>query len=289
MGLISHATHLPGAVWSTAKAAGKTAKELVRSGSITQAVDTMIDIPNESIHKRVNDLRIKHPHATPAELSRIVSRDFRRVAATTSGLVGASAAMPGVGTVAGVGLSSAQLLGFVTQAGYYVLTMASIHGIPTDDYDKRRLLVLTSLLGEQGAEIASSQFGFSTLTALKGYASDMQRQTIRRVNKALAKRASKQAATRGLSATFGRVMPFGIGAAVGWVVGRSMAGSVIEGVEHALGPAPEEFAFPVEVDIEVSEALTPSAREDGESVAATAASGTATQSASNHNGTDAAR
>lgn len=254
MGLISHATHLPAAVWSTAKAAGKTAKELARTGSITQAVDTMIDIPNESIRKRVNELRIKYPHATPAELSQIVSRDFRRVAATTSGLVGASAAMPGVGTAAGVGLSSAQLLGFVTQAGYYVLTMASIHGIATDDYDKRRLLVLTSLLGEQGAQIASSQFGFSTLTALKGYASDMQRQTIRRVNKALAKHASKQAAKRGLSATFGRIMPFGIGAAIGWIVGRSMAGSVIEGVEHALGPAPTEFSFPVEVDIEVSEA-----------------------------------
>ncbi|MDO5722720.1 MAG: hypothetical protein Q4P06_09325 [Actinomycetaceae bacterium] len=251
MGIISEIKHLPGTVVRGTLSAGSAVKALMKAGSITEAVDVMIDVPNESILERVNELRIKHPDASPAQLAAIVTKDFRRLAANTSGLAGTAAAAPGLGTVAGLGLSSAQLVGFVAQAGYYVLTMASIYGIPTDDIDKRRLLVLSSLMGEQGAEIASSQFGFSTLTALKGYASDMQRQTIKRVNRTLAKQASKQAAGKGLTATAGRLMPFGIGAALGWMIGRSMASNVVEGVTYALGDAPAEFAFPVEVECDV--------------------------------------
>lgn len=253
MGIVRDLAHFPKAVARGTRNASTAVKALLKARSIPQAVDVMIDVPNESITQRVNELRIKHPHATPADLAAIVTKDFRRLAANTSGLAGTAAAAPGVGTVAGLGLSSAQLVGFVTQAGYYVLTMASIYGIPTDDLDKRRLLVLTSLMGEQGAEIASSQFGFSTLTALKGYASDMQRQTIQRVNRTLAKRATQQAASKGLTATAGRLMPFGIGAVLGWMIGRSMASNVIEGVTYALGDAPAEFAYPVEVDCQVQD------------------------------------
>ncbi|MDO5729627.1 MAG: hypothetical protein Q4P71_08400 [Actinomycetaceae bacterium] len=251
MGIVRDLKSIPGNVSRGVKATGSALAALKSARSVSDVIDTMIDIPNESIIRKVNELRKEHPHATPADLERIVTKQFRRLASGTSGAAGATAAFPGLGTIAGLGVSSAQLVGFVTQAGYYVLTLAHIHGIPIDDIDKRRLLVLTSLMGEQGAEIASSQFGFSTLTALKGYASDVQRQTIKRVNTALAKQASKQATRRGITATFGRVMPFGIGAALGWVIGRSMAGNVIDGVTNALGPAPTEFAYPVDVDLTI--------------------------------------
>lgn len=251
MGVIQDLKNIPGNVARGVKATGSALSTLKSARSMSDIIDTMIDIPNESIVRKVNELRKEHPHATPADLEKIVTKQFRRLASGTSGAAGATAAFPGIGTVAGLGVSSAQLLGFVTQAGYYVLTLAHIHGIPIDDIDKRRLLVLTSLMGDQGAEIASSQFGFSTLTALKGYASDIQRQTIKRVNTALAKQASKQATRKGITATVGRIMPFGIGAALGWVIGRSMAGNVIDGVTHALGPAPEEFSYPVDVDITI--------------------------------------
>ncbi|MDO5720644.1 MAG: hypothetical protein Q4P05_07905 [Actinomycetaceae bacterium] len=251
MGVLSDLKAIPANVGRGLQVTRNAAASLREARSVSEIVDTMIDIPNESIQKKVNDLRKEYPDATPADLEHIVTKQFRRIAAGTSGAAGATAAFPGLGTVAGLGVSSAQLLGFVSQAGYYVLTLAHIHGIPTEDIDKRRLLVLTSLMGEQGAEIASSQFGFSTLTALKGYASDMQRQTIKRVNSVLAKQATKQATRKGLSATLGRLMPFGIGAALGWVIGRSMAGNVIDGVTHALGPAPAEFAYPVDVEVTV--------------------------------------
>lgn len=257
MGIFKSIKEAPSAlasgVSSVASNTGRAVKSLRSARSLQDIVDAMIDIPNDAIEEKVNKLRLENPNATPADLADKVTRQFRKLAANTSGAAGAAAAVPGLGTAAAFGVSSAQLVGFVGEAGYYVLTMARIHGIPTDDIDKRRLLVLTALMGEQGAEIATSQFGFSTLTALKGYATDIQRQTIKRVNRTLAKRAGKQAAKKGASATIGRMMPFGIGAALGWIIGRSMAGNVIEGVQHALGEPPATFDYPVIVDIEATE------------------------------------
>ncbi|MDO5049759.1 MAG: hypothetical protein Q4D87_07745 [Actinomycetaceae bacterium] len=250
MGLFKSVKNTPKALSSTFSSAKEAVQGLREASSIQDVVDVMISIPADKIDDKVNQLRVEHPDASPEQLARIVTKQFRRLASNTSGLAGATAAVPGLGTMAAFGVSSAQLVGFVTEAGYYVLTMAHIYGVPVDDMDKRRLLVLSSLMGEQGAEIASSQFGFSTLTALKGYASDIQRQTIQKVNRTLAKQASKRAAKKGASAMFGRLMPFGIGAALGWVIGRSMAGNVIEGVQEALGEPPAQFDFPVTVDVE---------------------------------------
>ncbi len=250
MGIINSVKKTPRALKSTFSAVTDTAKGLRNATSIQEVVDVMIQIPDEAIDAKVNQLRIENPDASPADLERIVTRQFRRLAANTSGATGAVAAVPGLGTAAAFGVSSAQLIGFVTEAGYYVLTLAHIHGIPMHDMDKRRLLVLTSLMGEQGAQIATSQFGFSTLTALKGYATDVQRQTIRRINRTLAKQVGKRVTTKGASAIVGRLMPYGIGAALGWVIGRSMAGNVIEGVQHALGQAPEQFTYPVTIEVD---------------------------------------
>ena len=221
--------------------------------SILDVVDAMIDIPSDAIDARVNELRRSNPGATPAQLCDLVTKRFRRLAASTSGVAGASAALPSVGTAASVGLSGAQLVAFVAEAGYYVLTLAHLHGVPVEDKDRRRLLILTALMGDEGAQIATSQFGFSTLTALKGYASDIQRRTIKRVNQVLAKRAARQVGRKGIAATIGRAFPFGIGAALGWVIGRSMANGVIEGARAALGPAPQEFTTPITIDVDVVE------------------------------------
>ncbi|EPD29456.1 hypothetical protein [Gleimia europaea] len=227
------------------------AKDLRKADSIQDVIDAMIDVPTSRIENKVNQLRAKNPGATPADIQEIVTKQFRKLAATTSGAAGAAAAVPGLGTAAALGLSSAQLTGFVSEAGYYVLTLAHIHGIALEDKEKRRLLVLTALMGEQGEEIATSQFGFTTLTALKGYASDVQRQTINQVNRKLTKMAAKRAARTGTKAMLGRLMPYGIGAGLGWVIGRSMAGNVIDGALNALGTPPPTFSYPLTIEVEV--------------------------------------
>ncbi|MDO5035118.1 MAG: hypothetical protein Q4E01_07040 [Actinomycetaceae bacterium] len=243
----------PQAVAGTLRASRDLVRNVKNADSVQDVIDAMIEVPTQRIEEKVNRLRLENPGATPADIEAIVTREFRSLAANTSGAAGAAAAVPGLGTAAALGVSSAQLAGFVSEAGYYVLTLAHIHGIPMDDMEKRRLLVLTSLMGEQGEEIATQQFGFATLTALKGYATDMQRQTIKRVNKKLTQMAAKRAARKGATAMLGRLMPYGIGAGLGWVIGRSMAGNVIEGAQNALGAPPATFAYPLTVEIEVEE------------------------------------
>ena len=252
MGIVKKAKNGTRAVADGLATTRRFVKDLRGANSIQDVIDAIIDVPTSRIENKVNQLRAKHPGATPAEIQEIVTKQFRKLAASTSGAAGAAAAVPGLGTAAALGLSSAQLTGFVSEAGYYVLTLAHIHGIPLEDKDKRRLLVLTALMGEQGEQIATSQFGFTTLTALKGYASDVQRQTINQGNRKLAKMAAKRAARKGTTAMLGRLMPYGIGAGLGWVIGRSMAGNVIDGAINALGTPPATFSYPVTIDVEAN-------------------------------------
>ena len=50
---------------------------------------------------------------------------------------------------------------------------------------------------------------------------------------------------------FGKVIPAGIGAAVGAFGNRALAKTIIENAHQAFGPAPDKFPDPVVVDGEV--------------------------------------
>lgn len=243
-------------------AARNTVKDLRSAGSFQEMLDTMIDVPSSAIEARVNKLRIQNPDASPADIQRIVTKKFRNLATSTFGAAGAVAAAPGMGTVAALSVSGAQLAGLVSEAGYYVLTLAHIHGIPLEEKEKRKLLVLTSLMGEQGEEIARSQFGFATIAALKGYASDISGQALKAVNARLAKMVAKKATRKGITALFGRLVPYGVGAVIGVGIGRSTANNVIEGAQNALGTPPATFSYPITVETTAEEIPDPASNQE---------------------------
>ena len=62
----------------------------------------------------------------------------------------------------------------------------------------------------------------------------------------------RKAATSTAMSTVGRLIPFGIGAAVGWGVGSAFAKTTIEGLLLALGAPPLSFPAPKIVDVQIS-------------------------------------
>lgn len=191
-------------------------------------------------------LRRKHPDATPHEIARLVERDYR-VAATGGGAaIGATAAVPGIGTLTSLGLSSAATVGFLEASALYAQSLAELHGISVEDPAKARALVMAVVMGEEGSSMISaltqqakgkgsgpiqgwgSVFGSASQKGLWGnIAARMQKRFLRKV-----------LATQGAS-TLGRVVPFGIGAAIGGVGNHILAGKVIEAAKLAFGTLPE--------------------------------------------------
>ena len=60
--------------------------------------------------------------------------------------------------------------------------------------------------------------------------------SVKSINARLIKRVAKRSAAKGGALALGRLLPFGIGAAIGWKGGRALANQVIEGAQAALGP-----------------------------------------------------
>ena len=213
---------------------------------IEAAVDKAIAIPASRITERVARMRRDRPGADTAELVMLAADRFRNEAGLSSGAVGASAALPSICTASAAALTVGQTAVFIGSAVTYVLTVAELQGLRVVEPEKRRALVLSALLGREGSEAVQGQLGLASLFWAAQALAQMPIPTAKSINAQLAKRLAKRAAAKGGAIALGRLLPLGIGAAIGYSGGRALANQVIEGAQAALGPA-SPFAPAMEV------------------------------------------
>lgn len=215
-------------------------------GPLDYLVNRAVTIPSSTIHKHVDKVRARNPEASPAEIIRLLEKEYLRVIQTTGGAVGAAAAIPAVGTAASVALSTSDVATFFASSAAFSLAVADVHGIEVQDVGRRRALLLATVLGDQGAQDVENAIGGSGVAWGKVLLTSMPRTTLQRVNKALTHRfIQKQVAKQG-SLLLGRILPFGIGAVVGWVGARALGHTVIAQSRVAFGAPPERFPRVIE-------------------------------------------
>ena len=207
-----------------------------RPTALERALDKAIAIPASRIEERVARMRRDRPGADTAELVEMAGARFRRDAGLSSGAVGASAAIPAISTGAAAALTVGQSAAFIASAVTYVLTVAEIQGVHVVDTERRRALVLSALLGKEGSEAVQGQLGLSSMFWAAQLLMQMPLPSVKSINAHLIKRVAKRSAAKGGALALGRLLPFGIGAAIGWKGGRALANQVIEGAQAALGP-----------------------------------------------------
>ena len=207
-----------------------------RPTALERALDKAIAIPASRIEERVARMRRDRPGADAAELVEMAASRFRRDAGLSSGAVGASAAIPAISTGAAAALTVGQSAAFIASAVTYVLTVAEIQGVHVVDTERRRALVLSALLGKEGSEAVQGQLGLSSMFWAAQLLMQMPLPSVKSINAHLIKRVAKRSAAKGGALALGRLLPFGIGAAIGWSGGRALANQVIEGAQAALGP-----------------------------------------------------
>ena len=204
--------------------------------AVERALDAAIALPARRIQESIARMRRERPDADTAELVEMAGSRFRRDAGLSSGAVGASAAIPAIGTGAAAALTVGQSAAFMASAVTYVLTVAEIQGVHVVDADRRRALVLSALLGKEGSEAVQGQLGLSSMFWAAQVLMQMPLPSVKSINARLIKRVAKRSAAKGGALALGRLLPFGIGAAIGWSGGRALANQVIEGAQAALGP-----------------------------------------------------
>ncbi|CAM3147718.1 hypothetical protein PSET11_00399 [Arthrobacter ulcerisalmonis] len=192
-------------------------------------------------------LRKRHPEATAAQLATFLERDYIRAVTGGGALVGATAVVPGIGTIASLGLSAAATVGFLETTALYATSLAELHGIRMTNPDKASTMVMAIMLGEEGTSLlsglSSQAAGGAGISSSKSLGSILTKAMpgsgFGAVRNKIQKAFLKNLLRRQGTAFFGRALPFGIGAVVGGAGNLMMGRAVVSNAKEAFGPLPD--------------------------------------------------
>ncbi len=218
---------------------------------LDRAVDRVLSIQRPLVLAHLRRVGARTPGLTPAHITRALER--RYIAAVTAGGsgVGAAAAIPGVGTVAALGIASAETVGFLEATALYAHSLAELHGVALRDPDRARVLILTLLLGDEGLgllrQITQQASGGASRSTFWGeiVSSSLPRQLVGPLAGQLKDLFIRKAARTGGASVVSKVMPYGIGAVLGGSGNYVMARRVVARSRTAFGPAPHAFPFEI--------------------------------------------
>lgn len=123
----------------------------MRGQRVTGLLNGAIDLQSPLVRKNIARARQRNPEATPAQVIRTLERMYVSALAGTGAAVGGAAAAPGVGTGVSLALSAGEALSSLELSTLFALSVAEIHGIPLDELERRRTIVMGILLGRSGS------------------------------------------------------------------------------------------------------------------------------------------
>ena len=214
---------------------------------VEAALAKAVTIPSATIHAHVDSLRRRNPEATPEQLVRLLEKEYLLVVQSTGGAVGASAAAPAVGTGVALALTASDVATFFAASAAFSLAVASVHGIEVEDADRRRALLLTTILGDSGGKIVTDGAELTSVSVARALLTRMPMATVRKVNTTMTRRLVRTQLTKQTGLAIGRLIPFGIGLVVGVAGARALGKNVIEGARKAFGPPPLTFPKVIEI------------------------------------------
>lgn len=204
-----------------------------------------VEIQRPFVVGYVRRLQRKHPQASAAKLAEILERDYLRAVTGGGAIVGATAVVPGVGTVASLGLSAAATVGFLEATALYATSLAELHGIRLTNPEKASTMVMAIMLGEEGTALLGTLSGqaigkgTSPTQAWGNVLSKSMPTGFGAVRNRIQKAFLKNLLKRQGTALFGRALPFGIGAVVGGAGNLIMGRAVVANAKEAFGPMPD--------------------------------------------------
>lgn len=188
--------------------------------------------------KYVDGLKKKNPSWGEEELVSQIEDRFVKLATAAGVGIGGAAALPGLGTVAAIALTAGEGLAFAEACAFLTLGVAHARDINMSDPNVRRTVVLAILGGEKGEEIvtkALGQRGVQWSALLGGSAPEF---ATKAVNGQVSRWIKRAVARRLTGAWLGRLIPFGVGAAIGGVGNHMLAKTVIEASRDVFRHAP---------------------------------------------------
>ncbi|QDQ91556.1 hypothetical protein FND50_12500 [Rhodococcus sp. WB9] len=194
-----------------------------------------------AVARYVEWVRRSHPGESPAQIIERMEKMFLLAVTGSGSAVGATAAVPGVGTIASIAAVGAESAFFLEAAALLTLAAASVHGVSAVDHQQRRALVLSVALGESGMEIVQKATGVTAKNWASAITSRIPGPTMKGMNNTLVRKFITKYAARRSALVLGKLVPAGIGAAIGGAGNRTIGKGVVKNAREAFGPAPARW------------------------------------------------
>lgn len=183
--------------------------------ALSRAVDGVAATPRAAVVRHIDQARRTRPNATPHEICDALDRRFLAAVTSTGAAAGAASAAPGVSTPAGLALAAGDAVGFIAASGLLALAYAEIYGVPIDDLERRRTLILAVMLGDSGSATVSKMAERTGAHWGRVVVSSIPIESIREINKVLGRNFVTKYGTKQGILVLGKAVPFGIGAVIG--------------------------------------------------------------------------
>ncbi len=215
---------------------------------VIRALDGVLRVQRPAVVAHLRSIRLRHPDASTAEIVRMLERRYLAAVTTGGAAVGATAVVPGIGTGVTLALSGVETIGFLDATALFAQSLAELHGIPVENPDRARALVLTLMLGKEGVDLVG-QLGRQlagkgvTRSAYWGelITKSLPRAAVGPLVDRLKSAFVRQFAARGSASILGKALPFGIGAAVGGTGNHLLGRRVVVGSRRAFGLPPLQY------------------------------------------------
>ena len=124
--------------------------------ALTTTLDNVLRMQRPLALSIVKKLREAHPDETPEQIHKRLDRTYLRDITAIGGVTGASAFVPGVGTVTSMSLSALAVGGYMERTALYAQAVAELHGVHVHDPETARSMVMAIMLGEEGSQLMNT-------------------------------------------------------------------------------------------------------------------------------------
>jgi hypothetical protein len=215
-------------------AAARTLSHIIEGGARVQA---------PAVKAYVDRLRKQDPSATPAETVAKLEKHYLAAVMASGAAVGSAAAFPGIGTLVAMSAVAGETVVFLEATAVFVLAVAEVYGIPAEQRERRKALVLAVLVGEDGKHAVADLLGTSRTSGgwLADGAASLPLPAVSQLNGRLLKYFVKKYTLKRGAIAFGKLLPVGIGAVLGGVGNRLMGRKIVANAQLAFGSPPPRW------------------------------------------------